>query len=36
VLIPIGWLALIAVKRRQIDPRVAINSGGLGSADGSE
>ena len=36
VWIPIGWLALIAVKRRQIDPRVAINSGGLGSADGSE
>lgn len=36
VWIPIGWLALLAVKRRQIDPRVAINSGGLGGTDGSE
>jgi len=34
--IPIGWLALITVKRKRVDPRVAINSGGLGTEDGSE
>jgi hypothetical protein len=34
--IPIGWLALWAVKRNQIDPRVAINSGGLGGDESTE
>lgn len=34
--IPIGWLALWAVKRKQIDPRVAINSGGLGGDESTE
>ena len=34
--IPIGWLALLVVRRRQIDPRVAINSGGLGGDETSE
>jgi len=34
--IPVGWLALLAVKRKQIDPRVAINSGGLGGEEASE
>lgn len=36
VWIPIGWFALLIVKRRQVDPRVAINSGGLGVDDTSE
>ena len=36
VWIPIGWVALLVVRRRQIDPRVAVNSGGLGTSDGSE
>lgn len=36
VWIPIGWLALLIVKSRQVDPRVAINSGGLGVDDESE
>jgi len=34
--IPIGWLALLVLRRNRIDPRVAINSGGLGEADESE
>ena len=34
--IPIGWLALWAVKRNQVDPRVAINSGGLGGDESTE
>ena len=34
--IPIGWLAVLAVRRRQVDPRVAVNSGGLGTGDGSK
>jgi len=34
--IPIGWLALLAVKRNQIDPRVAINPAGLGGEEASE
>ncbi len=34
--IPIGWLALLAVKRNQIDPRVAVNSCGLGGDEASE
>jgi glycosyltransferase 2 family protein len=34
--IPIGWLALLAVKRRHADPAVAVNVGGLGNEDGSE
>ena len=36
VWIPVGWLSLLAVKRKQIDPRVAINSGGLGGEEASE
>lgn len=36
VWIPIGWLALLVVKRRQPDPAEATNAGGLGGADGSE